>query len=141
MKPDSRNMSKAEEELAKEDKVYDFLIYANLPIHYGLLFYYLHIIQSHDLEWFSIIGKTLSIGISCGALGINVAHELGHRNTWYEQLMSKALLLSTHYMHFFIEYNRGHHKNVSTDEDPASAKKGESIYLFWPRTIIFSSIS
>ena len=141
MKPDSRNMSKAEEELAKEDKVYDFLIYANLPIHYGLLFYYLHIIQSHDLEWFSIIGKTLSIGISCGALGINVAHELGHRNTWYEQLMSKALLLSTHYMHFFIEHNRGHHKNVSTDEDPASAKKGESIYLFWPRTIIFSYLS
>jgi alkane 1-monooxygenase len=38
-------------------------------------------------------------------------------------------------MHFFIEHNRGHHKNVSTDEDPASSRYGESIYAFFPRTI------
>jgi alkane 1-monooxygenase len=52
--------------------------------------------------------------------------------------MAKHLLLSTQYMHFFIEHNRGHHKNVSTDADPASAKYGEWLYVFWARSIFFS---
>ena len=83
----------------------------------------------------------LTLGFSCGVYGINVAHELGHRNTWYEQLMSKMLLLTSLYMHFFIEHNRGHHRNVSTDIDPASAKKGETLYFFWLRSTITSYIS
>ena len=39
-------------------------------------------------------------------------------------------------MHFFIEHNRGHHLNVSTKEDPASARKGEMFYVFWFRSVI-----
>ena len=38
-------------------------------------------------------------------------------------------------MHFFIEHNRGHHKNVSTDADPASSRFGETVYAFYFRTI------
>ena len=38
-------------------------------------------------------------------------------------------------MHFFIEHNRGHHKNVSTDADPASSRLGETVYAFYFRTI------
>jgi hypothetical protein len=86
-------------------------------------------------------GIAISFGMSCGILGINAAHELGHRVTWYEQLMSKMLLLTTLYMHFFIEHNRGHHKNVSTDEDPASSRLGELVYLFYFRSIYGSFIS
>jgi alkane 1-monooxygenase len=41
-------------------------------------------------------------------------------------------------MHFFIEHNRGHHKNVSTDLDPASSRYGESVYAFYGRTILGS---
>ena len=44
-------------------------------------------------------------------------------------------------MHFFIEHNKGHHKNVATPQDPASAKYNEPIYLFYFRTIIFSYLS
>ncbi|HMP29547.1 MAG TPA: alkane 1-monooxygenase, partial [Saprospiraceae bacterium] len=60
------------------------------------------------------------------------------RSTNHERAMSKILLLSTMYMHFYIEHNRGHHKNVSTDEDPASSKYGENIYFFFFRSIIGS---
>jgi alkane 1-monooxygenase len=49
--------------------------------------------------------------------------------------MSKSLLLTSLYMHFFIEHNRGHHKNVSTDEDPASSRRGETVYAFWFRSV------
>ncbi|MFN3876234.1 MAG: hypothetical protein ACK4L7_10035 [Flavobacteriales bacterium] len=55
--------------------------------------------------------------------------------------MSKPLLLTTLYMHFFIEHNRGHHKNVSTDEDPASSRRGEWLYVFFLRTITGSWLS
>jgi alkane 1-monooxygenase len=44
-------------------------------------------------------------------------------------------------MHFYIEHNKGHHKNVSTKEDPSSARKWEPIYLFYFRTVIFGYIS
>ena len=38
-------------------------------------------------------------------------------------------------MHFIIAHNKGHHKYVSTPHDPASAKFGEPLYLFWIRSI------
>jgi alkane 1-monooxygenase len=51
------------------------------------------------------------------------------------------LLLSSLYMHFIIEHNRGHHKYVSTDEDPASAPRKMALYRFWVRSVIGSFIS
>ncbi|MFN5376399.1 MAG: alkane 1-monooxygenase, partial [Chitinophagaceae bacterium] len=45
------------------------------------------------------------------------------------------------YMHFYIEHNKGHHKNVSTKEDPSSARRGEIVYLFYFRTVIFGFLS
>ena len=45
------------------------------------------------------------------------------------------MLMPCLYQHFFIEHNRGHHKNVATDEDPASAKRGEYVFSFWFRSV------
>jgi alkane 1-monooxygenase len=118
--------------------VFDFLLYTNLPLLFFIIFYFLQIVTYSDLAMYELVGMTLTVGIICGAMGINVAHELGHRETWYEQAMSKVLLLSCHYMHFFIEHNRGHHKNVSTDEDPASARFGENVYAFFVRSVVGS---
>jgi alkane 1-monooxygenase len=39
------------------------------------------------------------------------------------------------YTHFFIEHNKGHHKNVSTPQDPSSAPYRMSLYRFWIRSI------
>jgi alkane 1-monooxygenase len=81
------------------------------------------------------------MGLMCGVYGINVAHELGHRAQRWERDLARALLLTSLYMHFIIEHNRGHHRRVGTPEDPASARYGENIYFFWVRTIVFSFIS
>ena len=112
------------------NKVFDILLYLNVPIQYGMLIYFLFLVTYVDLTTMELIGKTISMGIACGILGINVAHELGHRVTKYEQQMAKMLLLTSMYMHFYIEHNRGHHKNVSTPVDPASARLNEPLYLF-----------
>jgi hypothetical protein len=39
------------------------------------------------------------------------------------------------YLHYAIEHNYGHHKNVATPLDPASAPKGMSVYEFIPKSI------
>lgn len=135
------NLSNQEEALATKDKFFSFVLWSLVPIHFatgGLFIYYLVNTQA-GLTY--QIGATIAYGLSCGVIGINVAHELGHRKTWYEQLMSKALLMTTLYMHFFIEHNRGHHQYVSTEEDPASARYGESVYAFYIRSIVGSWMS
>lgn len=135
------NMSKVEEEVEKKDRLYDFILYAFVPIQYALLALFLYFVSQPGLETYEIVGYIMAFGVACGVFGINVAHELGHRNTWYEQAMSKALLLTSLYMHFFIEHNRGHHKHVATPEDPASARYGEMLYTFYFRSVINGYLS
>lgn len=138
---DNANLSKAEEEVAKKDRFYDLLLYLVLPAHYGLLVLFLFTVNEPGLTQWDIVGRVLAMGISCGVLGINVAHELGHRRKPYEKTMAKALLLTSLYMHFYIEHNKGHHRWVSTERDPASARYGEWLYAFWFRSVIFSWLS
>ena len=134
-KGNAENLSSENEENAKISKWFDILLYLNLPIQYGLVIYFLYILKTETLAVYEVIGLTLSIGMACGTLGINVAHELGHRKSKFDQWVSKALLLTSLYMHFFIEHNRGHHKYVATHLDPATARKGENLYGFWVRSI------
>jgi len=139
--PNPRNLTAEKEELRKDDPIYDWQLYIMVPIQIGLLIMFLFSMQETGLTLVDKIGRISAMGLMCGVIGINVAHELGHRNTWYEQLMSKILLLTSLYMHFFIEHNRGHHKNVSTKEDPSSARFGEMLYSFWIRSVVFAYIS
>ncbi|OKH77501.1 alkane 1-monooxygenase [Mycobacterium sp. SWH-M3] len=80
-------------------------------------------------------GLLVTLGI-VGGIGINAAHELGHRNARLERRLSKLALAPTCYGHFFVEHNRGHHVRVATPDDPASSLMGQSIYHFIPRSVI-----
>lgn len=139
--PDKTNLSAAEEELVKKDRVYDYLLYIIVILQFGALYVFLTSMQTTELLWWEITGRIFSMGLLCGTFGINVAHELGHRVNKYEQVFAKALLLTSLYMHFFIEHNKGHHKNVATPEDPSSARYNEPVFTFYFRTVIFSYLS
>lgn len=130
-----QNMDEASESLALQNTSYDWVLYGLVPVQYFLGIYFLIQMQDADLLWWERLGKILAFGLSCGILGINAAHELGHRKTKYEQWMSKALLATTLYLHFFIEHNKGHHLRVATPDDPASARRGENLYSFFIRSI------
>lgn len=140
LEPSDQNMLEHEEMVAKEDWFYDLILFLLVPMQYGLLVFFLYQI-GNDMAVWERFGMILSMGIACGILGINAAHELGHRKTKFEQFLGKFLLLSSLNLHFFIEHNRGHHKNVSTYDDPASSRYGESVYFFWLRSIVYSYIS
>lgn len=112
-------------------KIFDWLLYLNLPIVFGLLFYGLTTVTNTALETYEFIGLIFSLGIVLGINGINVAHELGHRQTTNERFLAKILLLPSFYMHFYIEHNFGHHLHAATPEDPATAKYNQTVYSFW----------
>ncbi len=127
---------------AVNNKMYDLVIYVVVPIH--LFFVYWYITDAHSSSnhsYLEIFGKAFAMGIMCGTYGINVAHELGHRQNWFDQFLAKLLLLTSCYMQFFIEHNRGHHKYVGTPEDPSSGRYNEPVYLFWFRSMVFVWIS
>jgi alkane 1-monooxygenase len=141
LKPDEKNMDAAEEELAKKDRLYDYLLYFFVLLQFLALFIFLKSMRTQTLAWWEIAGRIGSMGLLCGTFGINIGHELGHRVNRLEQGLAKASLLTSLYMHFFIEHNKGHHKNVATPEDPSSARYNEPVYLFYFRTIILSYLS
>lgn len=140
LRPSIKNLSQEEQLISEKRGVYDVIIYLLVPMQYALLVFFLFQ-MTYDMPSWERFGMILSMGLACGIIGINAAHELGHRNSILEHVLSKLLLLSSLYMHFFIEHNRGHHTRVSTPDDPASSKYGEPIYVFWCRSILFSYLS
>jgi alkane 1-monooxygenase len=139
--PNPSNLSREEEELERKDKKYDLLLYLIVLLQYVSLIRFLYSMSNDELNWFEIAGRVWVMGLLCGVFGINVGHELGHRSTKFEQTLARMLLLTSQYMHFYVEHNRGHHKRVATPEDPSSARYGESVYAFYFRSIVFSYFS
>lgn len=128
---DSKNLSD-EEKLNKKNKwLFDLMLYLNLPIVFGLLFFTFSKIQTTEYTTYELIGMGLSAGILLATNAINVAHELGHRKPYFERFMSKLLYMPCLYMHFYIEHNFGHHLHVATPEDGATAKYNQTVYSFW----------
>ena len=132
------NFSSEEKASRLSIRFFDYLLYLNVPLIYGIVGLYIYILNTQALALYEYVGLILSVGIVLGASGINVGHELGHRKTKFERFLSKALLLPNMYTHFFIEHNRGHHKYVATPQDPASSRFNEPIYTFWVRTLVGS---
>jgi alkane 1-monooxygenase len=130
---DPENLSESEKEIAATDPFYDALLYLMVPLQIGFLVWYLNLITQTS-STVELIGKTSSMGLMCGVIGINVGHELGHRIQRWEQLLGELLLATSLENHFLPYHNRGHHHNVATPEDPATARKNEPLYLFWMRS-------
>lgn len=115
--------------------LFDIMLCLNIPVVYGSLLFALYKVTYTNLSVFEIIGIVISLGIILGSNGINVAHELGHRETLIERVLGKTLLIPSHYTHFYIEHNHGHHTHVSTPEDPSTAKYNQNLYAFWLQTV------
>ncbi|MFC4722845.1 alkane 1-monooxygenase [Geojedonia litorea] len=128
---DNKNLKPGVVESKLKNKLFDWLLYLNLPLVYGILYYGLTLSISENFTTVEFLGLIFSVGIVIGVNGINVAHELGHRQGTKERFCGKALLLPALYMHFYIEHNFGHHLHAATKEDPATARYNQTVYSFW----------
>ncbi|ADG97247.1 Alkane 1-monooxygenase [Segniliparus rotundus DSM 44985] len=141
--PDGANPPDEVMDQLENDKYYRWIVWAFTPFQYATLFFVAYLATADDLHWLGYdhpftwldkIGATISIGV-LGGIGINTAHELGHKKERLERWLAKITLAQTFYGHFYLEHNRGHHVRVATPEDPASARMGESFWAFWPRSV------
>ncbi len=132
------NLSEAQRAERLRQPWYDVLVLVQIPLHLGAIVLFLMVVPEDraagDLT--SLVGHITAMGVSCGSLAINIAHELGHRPNGIYQRLAQGLLVTTLYGQFFIDHNLGHHKNVATPEDASTARYGEVLYNFWFRSII-----
>ena len=135
IQPDADNLTEAQEAEAKSNPIFDYVLWLTVPLQLGALYLFLTSLDS-SLTFLDTAGRVVAMGLLCGTFGINAAHELGHRVSKFEQFLAKVLLLTSLYMHFFIEHNKGHHKHVATPEDPSSAFYKQNLYAFWIQTFV-----
>ncbi len=137
---DSTNPPQGTIEQLGQDPYYRLITYAFVPVQYLVFIWGAWIWTYGGLTPFEKVGLALTVGINAG-VGINAAHELGHKRPRHERWLAKASLAQSFYGHFYTEHNRGHHVRVATPEDPASARIGQSLYRFLPRTVFGSLAS
>ncbi len=117
------------------DRYYRYVTWAVVPLLWIWFVFGAWYAVTTELPWHAWLALAFSTGL-VGGFCINAGHELGHKKTRVEQILAQLVLAPTAYGHFVIEHNRGHHRDVATPDDPASARMGESIWRFtmreWP---------
>ena len=116
------------------DAYYRLLNHLTVPLHFVVLICGAWFVATQDLGWSGLIALSLMVGAISG-YGINTGHELGHKKNSLDRLGARLVLAVPVYGHFTMEHNVGHHAEVATPEDSASARYGESIYRFALREI------
>lgn len=126
---DANNPPEAVVAQLEQDHYYRWLTWITVPLHFVALIGCAWWVGTHDLAWWAVLMMAYIAGTDSG-LGLNTGHELGHKHTRIEQWLARLVLAVPAYGHFTVEHGRGHHRWVSTPEDHASARMGESIYRF-----------
>lgn len=133
---DTTNPPEASEQALAAQKSYRIITWFCTPLQLFIIGWGFYVIATHKVTTWELIGLSISTGTCSGIMGINVSHELAHRvNNRMEPFLSKLMLWSVLYLHWGLEHVVGHHRNVATPLDSATARLGESFYTFLPRTI------
>ncbi|MGV8840159.1 MAG: alkane 1-monooxygenase [Bauldia sp.] len=88
-----------------------------------------------NTHWYQMFIALFSLGLYYGIAGINVAHELVHRNSRLAVLTGRWLLSFSFDTAFSLEHVYGHHLNVATPKDPATAPRGMHFWQFYVRIL------
>ena len=131
---DPNNPPEAVVPLLEADAFYRILVHATVPLFFAVLIGGAWFAASRDLSWFGLLGHALVVG-AIGGIAVNTGHELGHKKAPADRLAARLALAVPFYGHFTTEHNAGHHAQVATPEDSASARYGENIYRFALREI------
>ncbi|MFJ7723386.1 alkane 1-monooxygenase, partial [Rhodococcus erythropolis] len=118
----------------QDDRYYRWCTYLFVPLQYAGLVFAAWCWAHAPMATGEKIALAMTVGVVAG-VGINAAHELGHKSSRLERRLAKIVLAQSFYGHFYIEHNHGHHVNVATPSDPASARFGESFWIFLPRSV------
>jgi fatty acid desaturase len=118
---------------------FDINLHATLPL---LMIMTFLLFQTTFVGGSPVVAATIGAGYFYALAGVTVAHELTHRITSPLALVSaRALLAFTINPTFETYHVNGHHRNVGTYDDPATARRGEYVLAFVARTVVGQSVA
>ncbi|WP_417464921.1 alkane 1-monooxygenase [Kordiimonas sp.] len=126
---DSSNPPREAIPYLRDDPFYRWSAFAALPAAYAVWVAGAWYVAVMDLSWSAYLAVTVANGLM-GAGALNTAHEVGHRRDKTSINVARFLLCLCGMGHFRVEHNQGHHVQVATPEDSATAMMGESFYEF-----------
>lgn len=106
-------------------------------VQFPVLIWVCHRVSTTLLSTTRLLGLLFSLGL-CSSFGLVCGHELVHRRSALERALGELLLTSVCSGHYAIEHISGHHIHVATPDDVGTMHYGESIYSFFPRTVVGS---
>lgn len=113
---------------------YEIFLEAILHLHLPLLSFLLFMLATHANNisgYTEAVGVIFLSGLFIASGATVVAHELVHKTKNKISVWTGNWLLAISWDNAFaIEHVYGHHKKVGLDSDPATAKRGQSIYSF-----------
>lgn len=138
---DEKNLSKGLSEAFEKDPIFLLPLYSFIVV--DLFIYFWSMYQFSYGEFFGLWDRISLILVAgtVSAVGMVVGHELLHRRQLKHKIIGTLCLSKVFYSHFFIEHIKGHHKNVATPLDPASARLNQTLYQYLPQSIIGSFIA
>lgn len=125
----------------KQTAWHRWCIRVHVPLQAALLAWGLWLVAAQDLSGGGVVALGIALGGVSGSQGITFAHELGHSRSRADRVLAWLLMGSVCYSHFMVEHYRGHHPRAATFDDPATARRGESLWRFLPRTLAGSLAS
>ncbi|KAK9837326.1 hypothetical protein WJX81_006410 [Elliptochloris bilobata] len=110
---------------------YRALLYAFSAVHWAVLL--AGCAAAPHVHPLALMGLAASLGTGT-SLMLTVAHELLHSPRALDKAMCNLLLSAAGYMHWSCSH-LAHHRKVATPADAQSARLGESLYAFLPRSV------
>jgi alkane 1-monooxygenase len=121
------NPNEEESKNLKNNKKFKILMEFYVVFHALYFIGHFYWIKKAEPNWFEILGFVLSNGTVFGGIGFVVGHELMHKLTSLEILMSKFCCSIVWYGHFVISHVHVHHKKIGTFEDPNTSRLNENV--------------
>lgn len=114
----------------------DSLLLAHIVLQTASIATFFWSLHQFDYSWVQLLFLAVSVGTNSGSSAIVIAHELIHRNNKIQKALGCYLLHTAGNIYFYVDHLKVHHKHVGTNLDPATAKRGESVYSFFRRSLI-----
>lgn len=126
---DSSNPPREAIPMLRDDPFYRWAAFSALPVAYFTWIFGAWFVAAEPLSLNGYIAVLVANGLM-GAGALNTAHEVGHRRDKTSINVARYLLCLCGMGHFRIEHNLGHHVEVATKDDSATAMMGENFYAF-----------
>jgi alkane 1-monooxygenase len=111
------------------DRFFTALLYIQATVQFVAFVAVVALASSAGLPIWASIVSVMSVGILNGQCAL-IAHEFGHKTGRINRISSNVILAIVGMGHFMVQHVRGHHVQVATPEDVASAPIGQDAYSF-----------